>query len=81
MAPPTRSASLRRRLYQLLLLVLALPGLSASALEPSVQPGIHALFENPAMTQWTEAFEREGSNPPMACWPRPIGRSDRAAVW
>ncbi len=67
--PPTRSgagafsgqgAQCLRRLLQLLLLSLALVGLSAAALESSVRPGINAPFENPELTQWIEAFEREG---------------------
>lgn len=46
--------------FLLLALALALPGLPASAREPSVRPGINDPFENPAVTQWIEAFEREG---------------------
>jgi predicted methyltransferase len=43
-----------------LFLLLALFGLAASAQQQSVRPGINAPFENPEVTQWIEAFEREG---------------------
>jgi len=49
-----------RWLLRLLVLGLALLGLPASALESSVRPGINAPFEHPEVTQWIEAFEREG---------------------
>lgn len=58
--PSGPGATAIRRLLPFLFLGLALFSLATSAREPSVRPGINAPFENPAVTQWIEAFEREG---------------------
>lgn len=48
-------------LLHVLLLAFSLALLGpASALEPSVRPGINAPFENPSFEEWVERFEHEG---------------------